>query len=32
VFWHNRVGLPSVSETAHAFRVAESLDPLLEIV
>lgn len=32
VFWHNRAGLAPVSDTAHAFLVADRLDPLLEIV
>jgi len=32
VFWHNRAGLPFVADEARPFLIADTLDPLLELV
>ncbi len=32
VFWHNRAGLPFVADTARPLLIADTLDPLAEIV
>jgi 2-haloalkanoic acid dehalogenase type II len=32
VFWHNRAGLPFVTDTARPLLIADTLDPLAEIV